>query len=474
MPTACTGCRSVARARWPTPDAAATRRVCTSSPRGRGRVCRGTRCCAARPEGLELARPLLRALGVALPAGPRRTTLALLGLCVRLLWRGPDAALRSRGDDDGAAALRVDLCWSIGRGLSNVIPRLGTMYMLRSVVLAQGLGDPARTARGFAYFGGILPALGPRAARKGEAFLRRADVLGAADPQIRGSTEIWRAFRALLAGEWAAAIAAVDRGLEQLAGVRTDTSWERTVGECFALVALDLRGAWPELQRRAEAGLADARARGDRYAQTVFSQFLAQCRLAAGQPGAARALLAAGAQAWTRDEYTIQHFYALRLEVLLALAEGAHAQADRLLTAAWPQIRRSELLTAPLSRIEVWLLEARVALALAVAGHDTLRRAARATREIGRTDRPDAAAQARLLDACGAACAGRPDAAAFTGGAAALAGHDMGLLATVARRCAAVIGDDPAGVAAADAWLVARGVHSPARWTALYAPCPGA
>jgi hypothetical protein len=422
-------------------------------------------------EGLALARPLLRALGVTPPAGPRRTTLELLGLFLRLMWRGPQAPLRP-GDQDIAAVMRVDLCWSIGRGLSNIIPQLGTVYMLRSVLLAQDLGDPARTARGFAYFGGILPALGARAARRGSAYLERADELGAADPRIRGSVAIWHAFRALLAGEWAAAVAAVNRGLGHLAGVRTDTSWERTVGECFALVALDLQGAWPELRRRAEAGLADARARGDRYAQTVFSQFLAQCRLAAGDLSEALRLVAAGSSEWTRHEYTIQHFYALRLEVMHALYGGANAEADGLLSAAWPAIRRSALLTAPLSRIEIWLLEARVALALAGAAPGALKRAARATKEIRRTARPDAAAQARLIAACAGACMGRAPAPEFTACAAELDARDMGLLAACARRRAAALRGDPEGVAAADAWLIARGVDSPARLVAVYTPCP--
>jgi len=429
-------------------------------------------------EGLGLARPLLAKLSVGAPANSPRITIELLLATVRLLWRGPEIRLPvPTAAIDPAAVLRVDLCWSLGRGLSNTIPRLGTVFMLRSLLLAQDLGDPLRVARGFAYLGGILPALGPRAARRGEAFLHRAEALGAGDSITRGSVEIWGAFRWLLVGAWSDVVAAVERGIGWLAAVRTDTSWERTVGECFALAALEQSGSWRALGVRAEAGLTDARARGDRYAEVVFSQFLAQVRLAGGDLAEFDALLAGSGATWTRDEYTLQHFYALRLAILRQLYVGDTLGAERDLSAAWPKIRGSELLTAPPSRIEVWLLVARVGLARAVAAprdRAPLRRAIRAIRALRRVSRRDVPAQALLLEACLEACSGRPSAARFREGAEALAALDMPLLAACAALRGAEIRGNRTAAVAAEARLADCGIPAPDRWLAIYAPCPAA
>lgn len=428
-------------------------------------------------EGLAVLRPLRAELGIGYPASNARATLSLVEQLVRLQIRGIDFVRRADPESPVEELARADLCWSLGKGLFAVLPSQGVGFMLRSLRCALGAGEPVRIGRSLAYAGALLQIQGGAAARRGEAYLARAEALTSevGDPRLQATVLIWRAHTHLFAGRWRAVIDHADRGLEILDRRCTGVRWESVMAATLALLGLEALGDVREVEQRARQHAREAADHGDLYAQVVFTQFVAFYRAARGDTAGARRDARRALELWTREAYTVQHLYAMRIEAYCDLYEGAPEAARARLLADWPRIRRAQLLRVPMSRVDALLLAARVQLSLA-RGH---RRGAllRSCEEI-----------ARRLSRERARPEGWPSAALIRAGIAAVKGDrglalallersiarfealDMGLLAAAARRRRGELLGDAEQVAAADAWMRQRGIADPARWVRVLAP----
>src|SRR5262249_36502847 len=100
----------------------------------------------------------------------------------------------------------------------------------------------------------------------------------------------------------------------------------------------------------------DALERGDRYEQAMLAYPIAMEKLAAGEPGSARELMAFHMRGWS-SSYSIQHFYVMQLEVACDLYEGKLDEAWRRYQAQRRDIERANLLRLSISRLEVFTLE---------------------------------------------------------------------------------------------------------------------
>lgn len=170
---------------------------------------------------------------------------------------------------------------------------------------------------------------------------------------------------------------------------------------------------------------------------------------------------------WTYDRFSFQHWLALGVEVGCDLYQGRGAAAWRRVTAAWPALRRSQLLRMRVPRIDAHLLRASAALA---AGLPALRREAAHQAEILGDESIGLAAAARaLIDAQLAALSRDPAAPARLAVAAdRLAAGEMSALAAAVRLAAArVLGGDTDEPSHA---LARLGVRDPKRWSATVAP----
>ncbi|MDC0720296.1 serine/threonine-protein kinase [Nannocystis bainbridge] len=410
--------------------------------------------------GLDLLRPMLRAEGVWWPRSPLLAVFALLWTYVRLRLRGIEI--------DGAAApteaqlRRVDLCWSVGMGLTNTMPADGMLFAVRAVLAALQAGEPGRVGRGLAVLGAFHRLIGR--AEVGARFVARAREIAEArdDPQLLGLTHVCSAADAMITGDWRECVARTARGLDALSAPRAGMTWERVLGACFELTALDQLGRFVEVERRAGEHLRDAEARGDLYGLVVFSQFFAQARIAAGDLAAARHYARDSVRRWTRRSYTLQHFYALRVEVCCDLYDGEPHRADARLRERWPDIVGAGLLRNPISRVDALLLRARCALA-----RGDRRRAACVARRLACESRPDAGLHARWIRARVAPAHANADAelAAAARGFQA-AGMTLAAWSIEHRRA----GADHARRVKAEQALRELGVSEPDRWQRVFLP----
>ena len=236
--------------------------------------------------------------------------------------------------------------------------------------------------------------MGGRNAKLGTRYLEKSDAIASqcASTYLAAMVLAWRAFGHAMAGRWVDASDSATASIERLERERGGVAWEKTIARMFLLMSREARGQLDELASESETWLRDARNRGDRYAQAVFMQFLAWTKMWRRDFDEARQLADQSLEGWTQSGYTVQHLYALRIHVYSDLLESQPSWSLKRLEAAWPSIRKSTLLETPMSRIEVWLLRGRVALA--VGDRKGVLRAAKA---LGKESRRDAAAHARLL-----------------------------------------------------------------------------
>ncbi len=334
--------------------------------------------------GMSSLEPVFAELSVRRSGSALRTAVVVLRDLVRLLLRGPDPRPSAQADD--RETQRIDLCWSVGKGLVPVIPLEGTAFMLQSLHRALSVGDRQRAARVLGFMSVFLFQL-PGLRGIGQRYLAHARSVGdeAHDAYLQAATELWTAATHVFSGNWRAMGDAAHRAVEVFDGRCAGVSWERGMASGFAVWALQFRGELVECGEVSEAGLLDASRRGDLYGQVLFRQYLSMVRLAAGDVAGARGHADRVAADWMETPYTVPRFYAMWLNVTADLYEGDVDRAEERVVVDLAAFRAAGGRRLPMWRIDMALLEARIVLAANDQG-----RAVRSLSSLGRT--------ARLLD----------------------------------------------------------------------------
>lgn len=445
-------------------------------------------------EGFAELRVLLDALGLAFPSTPAKAQLTLAGNLARLLGVCRKSARvvlpHSReGQPNQTLQLTVDVCQGVAKGLAAVDPMRGAAFATLGLRLALRSGDHTRIADGLLLVGGGLLApmggwMGAWGMRMIGAARELAEQLG--DRRLSGSASVVLGQAHIFAGRWQQAREALDAGLAILARGCAAVAWELNLGHMGVVRALEELGetrAWTEM---ATALAKDAEARGDRYARVTAELYRGMALLASDDPEAAQRSADAAIGGWPSASFSVQHLYALRLNVLADLYAGRIAAAAERVETAWPSIRRSLLLRVAITRIDAVAMRARALLSLAMVAAGRERRrllseCSRLRRRLQRETRADAKAHALMLNAAELTIAmsdaghrSTDERGAISGAlddaAAAYDTLGMTLWSAYARcRRAELVGDQAARASAQRA-IAARGIHVPDRWLAVWAP----
>ncbi|WP_394847009.1 AAA family ATPase [Pendulispora brunnea] len=309
-------------------------------------------------EGMAVARGLLHESKLPYPSTPSRAMLSLVSQLGYLRLRGIEFARRGESDLSQEELFSVDLCWSLGKGLGNVLPLEGTYFLVRSLVSALQLGEPRRVGRGLALVGGTV--LAPWAI--GATYIQRAEALGreTKDPYLEGFPQIMRALgHVSQTARWKVALELVDQGVATLREKSSGTSWEAALGMGIAFKSLEAMGDLEEITRRSTKDYREAEERGDLFAEIIAGQCHAYSLIARGDIETARKQEQRLMQRWARGGYTAQHWYALFLRVYCDLYEGQLGSAWEHFQRDLPQIERAHLLKMPIARsptLYLWAL----------------------------------------------------------------------------------------------------------------------
>jgi eukaryotic-like serine/threonine-protein kinase len=357
---------------------------------------------------------------------------------------------------------RIDVLSTAATDLGMVDPVKGADFGTRQLARALELGEPSRVARALVAEAMFLAARGERTWNRVEAILVRAEELAAelADPELPAWIAAARGMRAYQVGHFKRACEYNKIAVRQLREECTGVLWQVGGVEVQVMWSLFYLGELRELIERVDAGLEQARLRGNRFDGANLGTGVPSLAWAVADRTAQGRTVVANAMAqWSPRGFHLQHYYALASLASFDLYDGdphtAHARVD----ATWPALERSRLMVCRSVEIGAQHLRGRVALA---AGHD----ATPALAALERLDEnPWATAMAHLLRA-----GMHDDPRAFTTAIDALLAIDVVAFASAARRRRGELLDDRKLVARADRELAERGVRCPERFARMLVP----
>jgi len=423
---------------------------------------------------------VLASFDITLPRSPRAALLRLLLRRAELRMRGvsfQERAAEQLGEDE---LLRIDACWSVAVGLSFVHPLRASEFQARHLLLALRAGEPYRIACGLAVEAGFAALAGRSAEPRAEQLSRDALALAhrIRHPHAIGVATFTEGLRHFLVGRWKrshALLCEAERILIELPGV----PWELHSSQRFLINCKTFMGDIPSIARRASELVAEARERGNLYAEMNFGVRLTSLVWMArddveGGIAQTRELM----QRWSQEGFHLQHYNELLALASYDLYRGRSEAAFERMTRTWPALTRSLLLRTQILRGEAMFFQARCALARALAhprdGH-ALKLALAGLQLLRRERLPCVDAMADLLEA--ALCAQRGDQTAalhaYRRAGDDCAATDMALLAAVARhRQGTLLGGDggAALVREAESFMAGVGIRRPEGFLQLFAP----
>ncbi len=317
-------------------------------------------------EGLAAIREVLSRVGMSLARTPGRALWALAFRRLHVMLRGltfaPHPVERIRPED----LTRIDVCWSVSVGLGMVDTIRGASFQTRQLLLALDAGEPYRVARALAAEAAFVATEGIRAEGRAASLIAQSRDLArdVGDGGLRGLVDFCAGLTRFLVGDWAQAQSLSAQAERQFSQMGSPVSWEAASARLFSVWSLFYLGEFLELSRRIPALVDEAEARGDLYAVTSLTSGLSNVSLlAAGDSARARAAVAEVRRRWSAHHFHFQHYWALLSDGLIDLYEGRAADGWGRTLAAWPQLKKSQLLRIQNVRIEATWLKARLALA---------------------------------------------------------------------------------------------------------------
>ncbi len=322
--------------------------------------------------------PVLKQADLDLPKSPKTALASLLMARARLKLRGTRFRERKEEDVPTASLHRIDLCWSLGNGLSGIDLVRSASYHGSSLLLSLDAGEPYRVARALAMHAVMKALESAEGARHAEELADRAHALAERTGLVsaRGWAAAARAIIAWGNSEFAACVARCDDA-QGLLRERSQANF-REIGSLevwFALHSLFLLGELDRFAERAPACAREAEARGDRYTlSTVRAYDMPVLWAIRDRPLEGRREAKAAIEPWPEGVWYHQHWAAVRAHCLLDLYSGDGEKALERAASARPLMQRAMQLRIRTLRLELNYLEARGALSAALAGNGVVER----------------------------------------------------------------------------------------------------
>lgn len=290
---------------------------------------------------------------------------ALLGLSRRgLRLKSPRAPLGERRE----LALRA--CWTAATRLSIVHHLRAAYFQARALLLTLDAGDPDGAVEAAALLSATLGNADGRARAMAVRLRSLARELAGSSPSEESSAWLALTTGVSRMGDWdfRGCEDQCARAAEVFRTRRSGGTWEVTTARAFELWAATFRGELGVVARRTPALLAEARARGDRHAETalVLSP-LHLIGLAADQPEQVRAECLGSMANWPSRLARFQHMCGAYVLAQVDLYQGRAGCAWQHVAYAWKMLKSAHLARVQFQRIDLLGLRGRAALAQAAA-----------------------------------------------------------------------------------------------------------
>ncbi len=338
--------------------------------------------------GIDAVRTLLGEIGVPFPESQTAVMASLLWNRARLRLRGLRWKERHPREIADSELTRLEVYKGVAQGLGLVDTVRGMDFQVRGLLLALEIGEKNRVARSLLYETCFLASQGGRQFGRVWKLLELATKIAqrSDDPYLAS----WHAgtvgFISYFSSDFETGAAAFAVAEAKLRDETKGLAWELGTVRQFRLQCLWHMGAFKQLRRGWESYLRDAVHRGDRYAEITMRRSCNLVHLVDGDVERARRDLELE---WVGVErgHHLQHFYALRAHVEIALYCGEAAARLEDLTPMFEQFLGSLMKRLQLVRASLVHLYGRVLVAAAAQTDGRtalLRRAARCARRLER------------------------------------------------------------------------------------------
>jgi serine/threonine protein kinase len=428
-------------------------------------------------DGRRVAGSVLKAVGFTLPTTPQRAVLSLLLQRAKIRLRGVRFRERDKSGIPEDILRRIDICWSMGIGLSMVDTTVGAIFTARYLLLSLAGGEPCRTARALAFEGihrASIRVRSTEATRLIETARTLAQRLG--DPHVEGFTLLMGGVSSYFRGNWRVALETCDRAGAIFCDSCKGATWELATTNTYATYSLFYLGEWAELSRRVLLLLDAACRRNNEYAASLLRvPFGMVAWLLRGDVEGARREADAAIRRYSPSTFQLQH--ALHFLAMLQIDHyvGDGCAAWNRVRETWPALRRSLLLKLESVRVFALQMRASSGVLHASSGSSIPRVVMRDAARLCRMKVTGARPVGQLIQAAVHAKRGRTESAAALMWTAATGFDDADMTihaAATRHRLGELLGGEEGQqmIDAACAVMTRQGIREPARVTAMLVP----
>jgi len=351
-------------------------------------------------EGMAAFGALLSEIGVRMPSSPVLATAQIVWRRSLMAIRRAPAALVDAAQVDPAQLRRMDALFGAVSGLGLVDPTTASALALQHFAMATQTGEPIRLCQAYGYEATVAAALGGRWRQRAQHYAALADSVAeqagltvANVPELAGYRCFVHCNARWFAGAWRDSL---DVGVEaaRIYDLHVPGSnWHVTAADHYILSCLTFLGDLAAVRERRAVGLRAAIRRGDRFGEGML--LLGDHNLVDILDGRGQEI--AGHVDQLPALWPVLTYHRAKFEVQRALHDGDPEAAWRHLEAAWPRLKALQFLLMEMSRLLLWDLRGRVALACG--GPKAAARVREALRAIRACALPPAAPMADLLEA---------------------------------------------------------------------------
>jgi len=297
-------------------------------------------------EGLKTLEPVLRSIGMRLPASRVATIAAVVALRARIRLRGLGFVQRDESQVSGEELRRIDTCWSIASVIAYVDPFLGAYFNAHLLLRSLRAGEPYRVVRALTVEAGYASIPGTRSG------LRPARIMGMArelatqvqNPHARGLIATVEATSAVMRGDFAYCREQGRLAEEILIEGGVGAPWEIDMARLMALFGCWSMGDLETLFHRVPALLSQADDRGNLFMSTALrASPLSILWIADDDLATAEQHIREAGELWSYGEITVQRWWIVVGGAWVEFAAGRAAAADRTLQSFFQRFRRSAL-----------------------------------------------------------------------------------------------------------------------------------
>jgi hypothetical protein len=326
-------------------------------------------------EALETFGPVLKEADLDLPRTPKTALMSLLWHRAKFKLRGRGFRERAESEIPPEELHRIDLCWTLGNGLSGIDLVRSGRYHASNLLLSLDSGEPYRVTRALAMHAVMKSLESAEGARDAQAIALEARSLGerSGDPGAVGWAASAQAIVSWGNSKLGDCVTFCDEAMSLLR--ERSAQHYREIGSLqvwFALHSLFLLGDLKRFEERAPACAREAEARGDRYTlSTVRAYDMPVLWAIRDRPDEGRREADAAIEPWPAGSWYHQHWARLRAHCLLDLYSGDGPRVSERTKLGRPLMQSSMQLRIRTLRLELNYLEGRGALSQAMAAEPT-------------------------------------------------------------------------------------------------------